>query len=199
MAKPTLFVPTLKAKERKRLENHLRRARETRFADRLRAVLWSEQRQSVSAIAKLLHKHPTTVLLWLKDYLRFGLRGLVPRKSTGAPRKVDADADACLQDALAHNPRDLGYRFNRWTLDTLAEHVRREVHVCVHPFTISRAVHRLGYAYVRPKYCLRHRQKRRDVRRARSERDAALKKVAAIQTGTSSSSKTSVSFISIPA
>jgi transposase len=199
MAKPTLFVPTLKTKERKRIENHLRRARETRYADRLRTVLWSEQRQSVSAIAALLHKHPTTVLLWLKDYLRFGLRGLTLGKSTGAPRKVDADADACLQEALARNPRDLGYRFNRWTLDTLAEHVRREVHVCVHPFTISRAVHRLGYSYVRPKYCLRHRQKRRDVRRARCERDAALKKVAAIQSAMFSFSKTSASSISIPA
>jgi transposase len=199
MAKPTLFVPTLKTKERKRIENHARRSRNPRYTDKLRAVLWSEQRQAVSAIAKLLGRDATTVAAWLKDYLRFGLRGLKPGKSTGAPRKVDADADACLQDALAQNPRELGYRFNRWTLDTLAEHVRREVHVCVHPFTISRAIHRLGYAYVRPKYCLRHRQKRRDVRRARRERDAALKKVVATQTATSSSLKMSANSISIPA
>jgi transposase len=199
MAKPTLFVPALKAKERKRIENHLRRAREKRYADRLRAVLWSEQRQSVSAIAQLLRKHPTTVLLWLKDYLRFGLRGLALGKSTGAPRKVDPDAETCLQEALSHNPRDMGYRFNRWTLGALAEHVRHETHVCVHPFTISRAIRRLGYVYVRPKYSLRHRQKRAAVRQARRERDAALKKAAAIQTATSSFSRMNASSISIPA
>jgi len=199
MAKPALFVPTLKLKERKRIQNHLRRSRDTRYTDRLRAVLWSEQRQTVSAIATLLGKDPTTVAAWLKDYLRFGLRGLTPGKSTGAPRKVDADADACLEEALGQSPRALGYRFNRWTLPTLAEHVRREVHVCVHPFTISRAVHRLGYSYVRPKYCLRHRQKRAAVRRARRRRDAALKKVGAIQSATCFSSRTSASSISIPA
>jgi transposase len=199
MAKPGLFVSTLRKCERQRLRNHLQRTRDPHYSAHLVAVLLSEQRMPVSGIARLLGRHPTSIAQWLKDYQRFGLRGLQVGKSPGRPRKVDEEADACLAEALACNPRDLGYRFTRWSLPTLAEHLYRHVHVRVHPMSVSRALHRLRYAYKRPKHSLRHRQKRWDVARARHARNAALKKLAPDPTGTPFCSKTSVSSICIPA
>jgi transposase len=199
MAKPSLFVPTLKEKERRRLRNHLHRSHDPHYSAHLTAVLLSERRMSVPGIARLLGRHPTSVLQWLKDYRRFGLRGLKVGKSPGRPRKVDEDGEACLEEALASNPRDLGYRFTRWSLGTLAGHLYARLHIRVHPMSVSRALHRMAYAYKRPKHSLRHRQKRWDVARARRERNAALKKLAPAPTVTPSYSRTSVSSICIPA
>lgn len=198
MAK-ALRVPTLKARERRRIENHARRSRDPQYTDRLRAVLWSERGLTPLEIARLVGRNRSTVQRWLHDYLRFGLRGLEVGKSPGAPRRIDADGEACLRKALAANPRDVGYRFTRWTQATLAEHLYREVHTRVSLVTLSRALHRLRYSYKRPKLSLKHRQKPWDVRRARAARNAALKKPADSLNASSSFIRTNASSISIPA
>jgi transposase len=196
---PNLFIPTLKAKERQRLQNHLRRAREAHYADRLRAVLWSEQRQSVPDIAQLLGKHPSSIQRWLHDYLRFGLRGLTIRHSPGRPCAIDPDGEECLRQAVLVNPRDFGYRFTRWSAATLAEHLHREIHIPVSEDTVRRTLHRLRFSYKRPKLSLHHRRKRKEVRRAERERDAALKKRGSIPNVMFFCSRTSANSISIPA
>jgi hypothetical protein len=71
--------------------------------------------------------------------------------------------------------------------------------VQVSPDSVRRTLRRLDFKYKRPKLCLRHRQSRRAVRQAKALRDAALKKGVVTPNGMSSSLKTSVRFISIPA
>jgi transposase len=179
MSRPaTLFVPTLKKYQRARIKRALAKARHPTYRDRLRAVLWSEQRYSISQIAGLLGKHPTTVLLWIKDYLRFGISGLAVGQIPGRPPLIDAEGKAVLERSLAKNPHDLGYVFTRWTLPTLCEHLYREAHVRVCMDTVRRHLHRMGYRYNRPKLSLTHRQNRREVARARRQRDWILKKSA---------------------
>lgn len=199
MATPRLFIGKLKDRERRRLQNHLHCTRDPHYGARLTAVLLSEKGMPVPGIARLLGCHPTSVYAWLELYQGQHLRGLKVGKSPGRPRKVDEEGEACLEAAVAQNPRDLGYRFTRWTLPTLAEHLWREVHVRVNPRTIQRALRRLRYSYKRPKHTLRHRQKRAAVARAREQRNAALKKLAPHPTGMSSASKTKPNFIAIPA
>ena len=196
---PVLFIPTLKRNERARLERHLRRTRDVRYADRLRAVLWSAERCPVGEIGRRLGKHASTVQRWLHDYLRFRLHGLALGRSPGRPRCIDADGEECLRQAVLTSPRELNYRFTRWSLATLAAHLCRELHVQVSEPTVSRALHRLRFSYQRPKLSLRHRQSRRAVRQARAAREAAWQKGLAIPSGTSSSLRTSASSTSIPA
>jgi transposase len=200
MARPSsLFVRPLRHFERNQIQKALKRARDPQYRDRLDAVLLSDQRFSCERIALFLGKHSDTVRLWIRDYLRFGFDGLEVGKSPGRPRTIDRDGESCLRDALAQNPRDLGYRFTRWTLATLAEHLSLNVHVRVSTPVMSKTLCRLGYNYKRPKHSLRHRQNRRKVARVRRERDAALKNPWTLRTVTSSSSKTSANSISIPA
>jgi len=179
MSRPaTLFVPAMRKNRRARIKKALAKAKDPAYRDRLRAVLWSEDRRSISEIAKLLGKHPTTVLMWIKDYLRFGFSGLKVGKSPGRPPLVDQEGKAVLERALETNPRDMGYIFTRWTLSTLCEHLHREAHVRVCEDTVRLHLRRMGYRYNRPKLSLKHRQNRREVARARAQRDRFLKKSA---------------------
>jgi transposase len=196
---PVLFIPTLKRRERTRLENHLRRTRDVRYADRLRAVLWSSERCPVPEIGHRLGKHPSTVQRWLHDYRRFRLRGLELGKSPGRPRCIDADGEECLRQAVLTQPRDLNHRFTRWSIATLTAHLFRELHLQISQDSVRRTLRRLGFTYKRPKLSLRHRQSRRAVRQAKAARDAAAKKGLVTPSAMSSSLKMSVSSTSIPA
>jgi transposase len=120
---PVLFIPTLKRQERTRLENHLRRTRDVRYADRLRAVLWSSERCPVPEIGHRLGKHPSTVQRWLHAYRRSRIRGLELGKSPGRPRCIATDGEECLRQAVLTQPRDLNYRFTRWSSATLTAHL----------------------------------------------------------------------------
>lgn len=195
----TLFVPRLRANVRARINKALKRATNPAYRDRLRAILWSESGRSVTEIAGLLGKHPTTVLLWIKDYMRFGFEGLSVGKSPGRPPLIDEEGRAVLDAALAVSPRDLGYSFTRWSALTLVGHLHREAHVIVSPDTVRRALKSMGYRYNRPKLSLKHRQNRRLVKKAKRERDAALKKRCAAPTDSSSTSRTKPTSTSIPA
>jgi transposase len=199
MPAPTVFVPTLSKKERLRLQKAVRTAKNPKLRDRCRAVLWSEERKTTGEIARLLGINQTTPMRWIKDYLRFGFCELIPGKSPGRPKTVDAEGEAALSFALARNPRDLGYQFTRWTTATLAKHLYSAIHIVVSPSAVGRALKRLRYRYKRPKLSLKHRQNPGEVRRARRERDAALKKPLPTPTVMPFFSRTSVSSISIPA
>ena len=199
MPAPTVFVPTLRKKERLRLWKAARSAKTPKLRERCRAMLWSEEGKTTGEIARLLGISSTTPMRWIKDYLRFGFAGLVPEKIPGRSRAVDAEGEAALRAALKKNPRDLGYRFTRWTTATLAEHLYSVIHARVSPASVGRALKRLRYRYKRPKLSLKHKQNPQAVRRAKRERDAALKKSRPIPTVTPSSSRMNANSISIPA
>jgi transposase len=194
-----VFMRKLRKTERTRLERAVAKSREPKFRDRCRAVLWSADGRSIQEIAGLLGVHGSTVWRWLADYRRFGVEGLEVEKPVGRARLLDEEGEAALEEALRHNPRDLGYAFTRWTLPTLVEYLYEAVHVRVSADTVRRALRRLGYRFKRPKLSLKHRQKPWRVRRAKAERRAALKKGQWTRDDTPSSTWTSASSTSIPA
>ena len=199
MPAPTVFVPTLRKKERLRLQKAARSAKNPKLRERCRAMLWSEAGKTTGDIARLLNLNTTTPMRWIKDYLRFGFSGLIPEKIPGRNTAVDIEGEAALRSALKQNPRDLGYRFTRWTAATLAEHLYCVTHVRVSPHSVRRALKRLRFRYKRPKLSLKHKQDPKEVRRAKRQRTAALKKWLPDPTDTHSSSRTNANSILIPA
>ena len=199
MAAATVFVPPLRRRDRQRIERAAARSRDPKYRDKCRAVLWSLEGLSLGAIAHLLAVDPTTVSRWIHDYGRFGFAGLEVGKSPGRPRLIDAEGEAALVEALRHNPRELGHPFTRWTLETLVDYLYASVHVRVSIDTVRKALKRLDYRYGRPKLSLKHRQDRREVRRAKRARAAAIKKGWRTRSATPSSTPTSASSTSIPA
>ena len=56
-----------------------------------------------------------------------GPDGLRDRERDGRPRKADDEADAESLRVLDGDPTDEGYKFSRWTVPRLTEHLRREL------------------------------------------------------------------------
>lgn len=175
MSQP-FFVRSLSRAERKAIQKLRKRPPNLAVYRRAQAVHFSSQRLKVQQIAEIVGRSRLSVTRWLHEFNAHGLPALWPGKSTGRPPKADVDFQAALVAAIEQNPKDLGYPFTRWSVDLLGEHLRRKLHVDVSYSTVYNVIKRLGYRYGRPKLDLEHRQDPKDVRRAKRQKKAALKK-----------------------
>ncbi len=175
MSQP-LFVRRLTRAERVHTIRLRRKPPSIDVGLRAQAVLLSRQGRTVQEIGDIVGRNRSTVFRWLQAFDKRGLDSLHPGKSPGAPPKADAEYRAALIMALAHNPRDLGYAFTRWTARLLIEHLHRKTHVKISCATMYNLLHRLGYRYGQPKLDLKHRQNPKDVARAKRQKASALKK-----------------------
>ena len=175
MSQP-FFVRSLSRAERKAIRKLRKRPPNVDVYRRTQAVYFSSEGLKVQRIAEIVGRGRVSVTRWLHEFDRHGLLALWPGKSTGRPPKADADFQAALIEAVEKNPRDLGYPFTRWSADLLAEHLRRKLHVDISCSTVYNCLKRLGYRYGHPKLDLKHRQNPKDVRQAKRQKKAALKK-----------------------
>jgi transposase len=175
MSQP-FFVRSLSLSERKAIQKLRKRPPNLAVYRRVQAVHFSSQHLKVQQIAEIVGRSRLSVTRWLHEFNAHGLAALRPGKSTGRPPKADVDFQAALVAAIEQNPQDLGYPFTRWSVDLLGEHLRRKLHVDVSYSTVYNILKRLGYRYGRPKLDLKHRQDAKDVKRARRQKKAALKK-----------------------
>jgi len=193
------FVRRLSKSERKVIAKLRKKPPNVEVYRRAQAVHFSSQRLKVPQIADIVNRDRTVVSRWLHRFEEEGVSGLWPNKSTGRPPKVDADFQAALIDAVEQNPRDLGYKFTRWTAALLAEHLRRKTHVEVAGVTVSKALRRLGYRYGQPKLDLKHRQDPQAIARAKRQKRSALKKPEPVKIRLRFSTVTKRNSISTPA
>jgi len=170
------FVRSLSRAERKTIQKLRKRPPNLAVYRRVQAVHFSLQGLKVQQIAEIVGRSRLSVTRWLHEFNAHGLTALWPGKSTGRPPKADADFQAALVAAIEQNPQDLGYPFTRWSVDLLSQHLRRKLHVDVSYSTVYNILKRLGYRYGRPKLDLKHRQDPKDVKRAKRQKKAALKK-----------------------
>lgn len=175
MSQP-FFVRPLSRSERAQIRKLRKRPPNLDVYRRTQAVHFSSQRLGVQQIAEIVGRSRVTVTRWLHEFDTHGLPALWPGKSTGRPPKADVEFQAALAEAVEQNPRDLGYPFTRWSVDLLAEHLRRKTHVAVSCSTVYHTLKRLGYRYGCPKLDLKHRQDPKEVARAKRQKRAALKK-----------------------
>jgi transposase len=175
MSQP-FFVRSLSPAERKAIQKLRKRPPNLAVYRRVQAVHFSSQGLKVQQIAEIVGRSRLSVTRWLHEFNAHGLTALWPGKSTGRPPKADADFQAALVAAIEQNPQDLGYPFTRWSVDLLSQHLRRKLLVDVSYSTVYNILKRLGYRYGRPKLDLKHRQDPKDVKRAKRQKKAALKK-----------------------
>jgi transposase len=175
MSQP-FFVRSLSRAERKAIVKLRKHPPNVNVYRRTQAVYFSSEGLKVQQIAEIVGRSRISVTRWLHEFNDHGLVGLWPGKSSGRPPKADADFQAALIEAVEQNPREMGYPFTRWSADLLTEHLRRRLHVDVSCSTVYKILKRLGYRYGRPKLDLKHRQDPKDLRRAKRQKKAALKK-----------------------
>jgi transposase len=120
--KPPIFVRSLSAKERERLEAGLR-SKDTFTLRRSQMLLASSRGDEVPQIAKNLGCGQQTVRDAIHDFNHRGLDALVAKSSR--PRRTrdafDEESAEVLREMLHRSPREFGYESSLWTLQMAAE------------------------------------------------------------------------------
>jgi transposase len=114
-----LYVRTLKAEERVRLEEVLRSQPHDEMGRRARIVLLSAERVGVQEISAVAGLHPINVRKWIHRFNRYGLSGLSPKRSPGRPKLFTEDQRQAIVGMASTNPQELGLNFDTWSLQRL--------------------------------------------------------------------------------
>lgn len=141
--------------EQRRLSEALRRMHDAREYKRTLAVLECGRGQSKCAVARLLNVTRQSVHNWISRYRR-GKQPIAlhdaPRP--GRPRKADEAVEALVQALMVITPERCGYHATHWTIPLLRDQVRKNLDRQCGEMTMRRCLHRLGYAWKRPRYVL---------------------------------------------
>src|SRR4051794_32924912 len=105
-----MSIVHLTAAQRRKLQGHLRRARDARYYRHLLAILELDRGQSVAAVAQLLRVTRQSVYNWAHAFAACpDPAALQDRYSSGRPSAWTEDLEALLLDCLDHRPDELGY------------------------------------------------------------------------------------------
>lgn len=141
--------------EQRRLSEALRRTHDAREYKRTLAVLECGRGKSKSAVARLLNVTRQSVHNWVSRYRRDKQPSAMhdaPR--SGRPRKADETVETLVQALMVIPPERCGYHATHWTIPLLRNQVRKNLDRQCSEMTMRRCLHRLGYAWKRPRYVL---------------------------------------------
>src|SRR5258707_363675 len=146
---------TLTTWQRRRLERQLRAPHDARVYRRTLAVLEVARGESVPAVARRLGVTPRVVYYWVEAYTRgHDPDALRDRSRSGRPSRLAQEDRLRLLELLRRSPQDLGYFATEWTVPLLREHLARGLGRHLSEDTLRRELHRLDYAWKRPRYIL---------------------------------------------
>ena len=142
---------TLTFEERAALEDAAGAERRVKVWRRYRAILLANE-HGARAAAQMLGCSRPSVYVWLDAFRREGIAALRPRQRVGRPRLAGAGA-RLLGDLLERDPQGRGWHATGWTVPLLRTELE-QAGLAVGERTVRRTLHRLGYAWKRPKYRL---------------------------------------------
>lgn len=148
MSHRTVRSPT--DEERDQL-NRMKRQEVGRVSMRAHIILLSDRGYSAPKIAELHNVTNPMVYKWMDRFDEEGPSGLYDRDREGRPPKIDEEAEAEIEKLLENDPTERGENASRWTTPRIAEHLRREQGIDVHPDTVREALKRLEYSWTRPR------------------------------------------------
>jgi len=151
-----LFVRPLTRAERKDLARLVRIGSDLRVVRRAQMVRMSVQGHGVAQVAQAWGVHPQTVRRTIQGFNAEGVAALADKPRPGRPPKATDRYVVLLKEAVAGNPRDLGYPFSSWTLARLREHLARRTGTTLNACYLSRLMAREGIVYRRPKHVMAH-------------------------------------------
>ena len=112
-------------------------------------LLWAG-RLSQAEIARRMGVSRATVTRWKKLLEQEGIRGLRARPHPGRPSKLSEEQWQHLLQILQRGAIAAGFPTERWTLQRIAEVIRREFGVRYHPRSLGRCLRARGWSPQRP-------------------------------------------------
>ncbi len=141
------------AEEREALDEAQGAVRTVREWRRYQAVRLLADGREAGEVAQVLRCSVSSVYYWAADWREQKTAGLAEGPHEGRPRRLDATAEAQLEQLLAADPQAHGYAATDWTVPLLSTELAQRGHR-LSERTLRRTLHRLGYRWKRPKYVL---------------------------------------------
>jgi transposase len=139
--------------QRQGLEQALGTTRRVREWRRYRAVLLLGEGQKAPGIAATLRVSEASVYNWLAAWRAEGLAGLHEGVHPGLAHRLDAAGMVWLDGLLGRDPQVYGYALTGWTVPALHTEATKAGYR-LSPYTLRRAIWRLGWRWKRPKFVL---------------------------------------------
>lgn len=106
--------------------------------------------QHLSAVARQLHCAKSSVSRWQDAYRRKGDNGLRPVPIPGRPCRLSLAQKRALAATLLKGALAQGYRTDLWTLERIAQLIRKRFRVQYHPNHVWWLLRGMGWSSQRP-------------------------------------------------
>lgn len=156
-------VHPLSEEEVAELEKAIKRHASPRVRIRAVMISLSNKGHSPPQIAELLGCSRQTVLHQISRYEQEGIRGLEDRPRSGARAKANKAYIAQLKEAVASDPRRLGYRFSVWSVERLQRHLSQKTGIDLTPKYLAELMKKHDIVYRKPKHDLAHKREPQEV------------------------------------
>jgi transposase len=158
-------------------------------ARRLHAVVLNMEGRTAPEIASLLKVHRSKVSIWLHDWQRWGMDGILEGHRPGRPKELSDPQLRTLADILDSGPVAYGFHSGVWTCPMVSRVIKEEFSVPYHPAHVSRILQQLGFSVQRPKKILARADKQVQSRWVRYRYPEIKKKPEAMEPPSSSRTK----------
>lgn len=144
-------VLKLSEKDRRELEDFIRRTPDKEEAVRALVVLHKGDGESFRQVARLLHIRPMTAVAAVGRYRLGGLEGLKTGRGGGRPPRKKTRMKGILKELVGKDPQAFGYLRTTWSLRAIARHLQKELGMEVSSVHVWRMLKELGLSYKVPK------------------------------------------------
>ena len=158
-----MTLPPLSAEAHADLLAHYNAAADPESRTRFQMVLLAGERDlTPRQIAPLVQRSHDVVVRVLQRFQLGGLGAVPQRKGPGARPKVDDAWQRELVRVIDDDPHLVGVDSANWTTQLLADYLAQKSGLAVHPETVRRHLHRLGYVCKRPTWTVEHKAAERE-------------------------------------
>ncbi|HID10419.1 MAG TPA: helix-turn-helix domain-containing protein, partial [Candidatus Latescibacteria bacterium] len=143
------------------LRQIVKRSRDAKQVRRAQALLWLDQGEPVTNVARRQEVSRQTVYDWVRSFQERRhepmAQRLRDRHRCGRPPEKGKAVEAFVERVMGTDPRQLGYHSPVWTIPLLCQHLKLEQGIEVSERTFRRCLKSMGYRYKRPRYVLSRR------------------------------------------
>jgi transposase len=146
--------------ERNSLERFVRGTSDGRRLRRAEALLWLQEQEPVTEIARRLRVSRQTIYHWAARFSqRLGTisERLADGAHTGRPALLASRMDPIIDELIEQDPGHYGYAATVWTAPLLRRHLEAQHGVVASEQSVRLAIDRLGLRWKRPRYQLSRR------------------------------------------
>lgn len=149
------------AKNLERMRDLASELGDLRLFKRVSAIFGVGSGYSVSEVAVLLDVTQESVRSWISDFLRFGIKSLKLKKTTGRPHKLTPTQKKKLSQIIKDGPMEAGYPGACWRSPMIQDLIQKIFKVFYSVFYIAQLLKNIGFSFQKAKFESSHHDKKK--------------------------------------